>query len=130
MRSEILTHLLVSLLSAIAQNVESENSTIEAISLPTPSQTVQLISKSQLETTSLSLGPSFPIQKFTETIAPRERGFPFPELKTARELGALKFEIPEQESSTTSPFNTEIDRSTTSQMQSDHSNYQNATQEE
>ncbi|KAL3998583.1 SEA domain family protein [Acanthocheilonema viteae] len=129
MRSEILIHLLVSLLLVIAQNVESENNTMEAISSSPSSQTVQQIIDSEAETTPLAFEP---IQKLAETIAPRERGFPLPEIKEARELATSNFEISTQQpSSTTSlPFITEIDHNTTTEAQFDHFNYQNATQNE
>ncbi|CAG9531763.1 unnamed protein product [Cercopithifilaria johnstoni] len=136
MRSEILIHLLALLLSAIAQNIEPENNTMEAVSSSSPSplssQTVQIISNSESEAVPLSPERSFPIEKLAETIAPRERGFPLPEIQRAVEVDDSKFKVPEQKSlSTTLPFITEIDRgATTIEAQSDDLKYQNATQQE
>uniref|UniRef100_A0AAF5RWR5 SEA domain-containing protein n=2 Tax=Wuchereria bancrofti TaxID=6293 RepID=A0AAF5RWR5_WUCBA len=133
MRHEILIHLLVSFLSATTLNAELENRTVEEelLSSTLSLRPIQLKSKSELETTLLALEPSFSIQKLAKTIAPRERGFLFPEIKRARELGASKTTIYEQEpSSSLSPFISEIDRVATIEAQSDHINYENATQEE
>ncbi|KAK6106384.1 SEA domain family protein [Brugia pahangi] len=134
MRHEILIHLLVCLFSATTLNAELENSTVEEELLSSTLlslRPIQLKFKSELETTLLPLEPSFFIQNLAETIAPRERGFLFPEIKRARELGASKTAIYEQEpSSSPSPFISEINLVATIEAQSDHINYENATQEE
>ncbi|VDK84875.1 unnamed protein product [Litomosoides sigmodontis] len=124
MRSGILISLLVCLLSIIAENVvECENDTAKAISSTVPllsSQTIKLTFNSEAH---LPPQRSFPIQKLGETIAPRERGFPFPEVKG---VDNAEFEIDGAErTSTTFPFVVEIDRSTTTEAQSDHLNDQN-----
>uniref|UniRef100_A0A8R1U0I7 SEA domain-containing protein n=1 Tax=Onchocerca volvulus TaxID=6282 RepID=A0A8R1U0I7_ONCVO len=122
MRSEILIYSLVSLLSAIAQNVESENSTVEEAtsSLSSSSLPVPLKSNSKSETHEQNSA--------TQTTASRKKGFSIPQIKRARELGAPNFSIFDQES--TLPFITETDRSSTTEVQSDHPKYQNVTHEE
>lgn len=118
--------------AVIAENVvESENDTAKAISSTMPllsPQAVELISNSESD---LPPQRSFPIQKLGETIAPRERGFPLPEIRRVEELGASEFKIDEEErSSTTSPFIIKFDRSVTNEAQFDHFGDQNATEEE
>lgn len=110
-------------IAVTTQNIEPENSTVEASSSSlSPSSKFN----SEPETTPLPLERSFVTQKLAETIAPRERGFPLPEIKRARELS-----IAEKEPlSTTLPFIVEIDRSTNSEVKSDHPNYQNSTEQE
>ncbi|VDO29789.1 unnamed protein product [Onchocerca flexuosa] len=123
MSSEILIYLLVSLLSATAQNVESGNSTVEeatSSSSPSSSLPVQLKSNSKSEVHEQNFA--------TQTIAFWKKGFSLPQIKRARELGAPSFSIFDQKS--TPPVISEIDRGSTTEMQSDHSKYQNATHEE
>lgn len=112
-------------IAAIAQNTEPENTILSSLS-PSSQTSAQLIWKTESETTLLPIQRSFTTRKLVETIAPRERGFSLSEIKRAHKLDTSKFEIPEQESSSTiSPLIT-----TTIEVQSDHLNYLNVTQEE
>uniref|UniRef100_A0A915Q1E0 SEA domain-containing protein n=1 Tax=Setaria digitata TaxID=48799 RepID=A0A915Q1E0_9BILA len=123
-------------ISAITQSVESGNDTERATSLPSLPQSsllpVQLKSSFESETNR----PSFDKSLLpSETVMLRERTFPFPEIKRARELGAADLTNPEQKFPLlTLPFTTETDRGATATITSEideefeYPDQQNSTQ--